>query len=68
MRKIVLDTNCLLMSLPRISPYRKIWDDFLKGKLTLCVTNEIIISCISFKLMRTTTNLLIVLLLLVQVV
>ena len=30
------------MSLPRISPYRKIWDDFLKGKLTLCVTNEII--------------------------
>ena len=24
MRKIVLDTNCLLMSLPRISPYRKI--------------------------------------------
>ncbi len=28
MRKIVLDTNCLLMSLPRISPYRKIWDDF----------------------------------------
>ena len=38
MRKIVLDTNCLLMSLPRISPYRKIWDDFLKGKLTLCVT------------------------------
>jgi len=103
MRKIVLDTNCLLMSLPKISPYRKIWDDFLKGKLTLCVTNEIIeeyleiieqktnaniasnvvsvilsqknvefvthiISCISFKLMRTTTNLLIVLLLLVQVV
>ena len=42
MRKIVLDTNCLLMSLPRISPYRRIWDDFLKGKLTLCVTNEII--------------------------
>ena len=40
MRKIVLDTNCLLMSLPRISPYRKIWDDFLKGKLTLCVINR----------------------------
>ena len=42
MRKIVLDTNCLLMSLPKISPYRMIWDDFLKGKLTLCVTNEIV--------------------------
>lgn len=42
MRKIVLDTNCLLMSLPRISPYRLIWDDFLEGKLKLCVTNEIV--------------------------
>lgn len=42
MRKIVLDTNCLLMSLPKISPYRMIWNDFLAGKLILCVTNEII--------------------------
>lgn len=42
MRKIVLDTNCLLMSLPKISPYRLIWDDFLSGKFTLCVTNDII--------------------------
>lgn len=42
MKKIVLDTNCLLMSLPRISPYRLIWDDFLEGKLKLCVTNEIV--------------------------
>ena len=42
MRKIVLDTNCLLMSIPKISPYRMIWNDFLDGKLTLCVTNEII--------------------------
>lgn len=42
MRKIVLDTNCLLMSLPKISPYRVIWDEFLEGQLTLCVTNEIV--------------------------
>ena len=42
MRKIVLDTNCLLMSLPKISPYRVIWDEFLKGQLILCVSNEII--------------------------
>ena len=42
MRKIVIDTNCLLMCLPRISPYRRIWDDFLKGRLTFCVTNDII--------------------------
>lgn len=42
MRKIVLGTNCLLMSLPKISPYRMIWNDFLAGSLILCVTNEII--------------------------
>ena len=38
MRKVVLDTNCLLMSIPKISPYRRIWDDFLGGKIVLCVT------------------------------
>lgn len=42
MKKIVLDTNCLLMSIPKISPYRIVWDDFLAGKIILCVTNEII--------------------------
>ena len=42
MRKIVLDTNCLLMSLPKVSPYRLLWDSFLKGDFVLCVTNEII--------------------------
>ena len=42
MRKIVLDTNCLLMSLPKISPYRVLWDSFLKGEIVLCVSNEII--------------------------
>ena len=25
-----------------MSPYRIIWDDFLNGELTLCVTNEIV--------------------------
>lgn len=42
MKKIVLDTNCLLMSIPKISPYRPLWDAFLSDKLTLCVSNEII--------------------------
>ena len=42
MKNIVLDTNCLLMSIPRISPYRCIWDKFLEGSLVLCVTNEIV--------------------------
>lgn len=30
------------MSLPRISPFRIIWDMFLKGKFILCVSTEII--------------------------
>ena len=42
MIKVVLDTNCLLMSIPKISPYRRIWEDFLGGEIVLCVTNEII--------------------------
>ena len=39
---IVLDTNCLLMSLSRRSPYYPVWRDFVDGKYTLCVTNEIL--------------------------
>ena len=56
MRKIVLDTNCLLMSLPKISPYRMIWDDFLKGKLTLCVTNEIVEEYLEILSQKTTSD------------
>lgn len=43
MKKIVLDTNCLLMSLPRISPYHGVWTQFLAGRITLCVTNDILL-------------------------
>ena len=39
---IVLDTNCLLMSIAVRSPYRCIWDAFLDNGYTLCVSNEII--------------------------
>lgn len=42
MKKIVLDTNCLLMSLPKMSPYRQLWEKFLKGDIVLCVSNEIL--------------------------
>ena len=42
MMDIVLDTNCLLMSLSRRSQYYPIWRDFVDGKYTLCVTNEIL--------------------------
>ena len=39
---IVLDTNCLLMSLSRRSPYYPVWRDFVEGKFTLCISNEIL--------------------------
>lgn len=42
MRRIVLDTNCLLQSLPTGSPYHKIWTDVLQGRISLCVNTDIL--------------------------
>ncbi len=42
MRRIVLDTNCLLQSLPSKSPYHKIWTDVFCGKISLCVNTVIL--------------------------
>ena len=42
MRRIVLDTNCLLQSLPSNSPYHKVWTDILSGHIQLCVNTEIL--------------------------
>ncbi len=42
MRRIVLDTNCLLQSLPTFSPYHKIWTDVLDGVISLCVNTDIL--------------------------
>ena len=42
-QRIVLDTNCLLMSIPGKSPYHSILLSFLKGEYILCVTNEILL-------------------------
>ncbi len=42
MRRIVLDTNCLLQTLPTSSPYHKIWMDVLSGKISLCVNTAIL--------------------------
>lgn len=42
MSNIVLDTNCLLMSLNSRSPYFKIWQDFKAGKFTLCFSTEML--------------------------
>ena len=43
MRRIVLDTNCLLQALPTRSPYHKIWTSVLCGDISLCVNTEILI-------------------------
>ena len=42
MRRIVLDTNCLLQALPSRSPYHKIWTEILAGRISLCVNTEIL--------------------------
>jgi len=40
--RIVLDTNALLISIPRKSDYRLIFDSLLSGKFSLLVCNEIL--------------------------
>ncbi len=41
MKKVVFDTNVQLMSLPKRSPYRPIFDGLIKGKFHLFITREI---------------------------
>ncbi len=41
-RRIVLDTNCLIISLPSESRQHRVWTDFLRGVYVLCVTDEIL--------------------------
>lgn len=43
MRRIVIDTNCLLAILPSKSPYHKVWTNFLSRQLEICVSNEILL-------------------------
>jgi len=40
--KVVLDTNCLLVSVSQKSPYHRLWQAFGTGKFTLCYTSEIL--------------------------
>ena len=40
--KIVLDTNCLLVSISKYGEAYPIWRGFLEGKFTLCVSTEIL--------------------------
>ena len=43
MKRIVIDTNCLVAILPALSPYHQVWKDFLEGELEFCVTTEILL-------------------------
>ncbi len=38
----MLDTNCLIQSIPQRSQYHAVWTSFERGTNTLCVSNEII--------------------------
>ncbi len=40
--KVVIDTNVLLMSIPKISKYRPIFDGLLKAKYNLAISEEIL--------------------------
>lgn len=42
MRRIVIDTNCLLAVLPTLSPHHKVWTEFLENRLEICVSNEVL--------------------------
>ncbi len=40
--KVVIDTNILLISLPKLSKYRPIFDGLLKGKFNLAISDSIL--------------------------
>lgn len=42
MSRIVLDTNCLIQSLPTHSKYNDLWKSCFDGRNILCVSNEIL--------------------------
>ena len=42
MSRLVLNTNCLIQIISPRSKYHSLWDSFVRGENTLCVSNEII--------------------------
>ena len=40
--RVVLDTNCLVMSLSAHNAYAEVWQKFVNGEYILCVSNEIL--------------------------
>ena len=55
MAKLVLDTNCLIQSIPQRSRYHVLWQSFVDGTNKLCVSNEILEEYIEI-LQRLTDN------------
>lgn len=41
--KVVLDTNVLIMSISKGSPFHSVWTEFLSGRYTICYTTEILL-------------------------
>jgi len=41
--RVVLDTNVLIMSISKSSPFHTIWTDFMSGQYTICYTTEILL-------------------------
>jgi uncharacterized protein len=41
--KVIIDTNCLISSIGKKSLYRNVFDAFLENRITLCVSNEILL-------------------------
>ena len=42
MSRLVLDTNCLIQIISPKSKFHCLWDNFMNGKDTLCISNEIL--------------------------
>jgi putative PIN family toxin of toxin-antitoxin system len=42
MLRIVLDTNVLVASISRKSPFHWVWEAFVQGKYQLCITTDIL--------------------------
>ena len=40
--KVVLDTNCFISCIGKRSPFRNVFDEFLKENYTLCLSTEIL--------------------------
>jgi predicted nucleic acid-binding protein len=40
--RVVLDTNIILVSIPRLSEYRQIFEALIQQKYTLVISNEIL--------------------------